>query len=48
MFWVGVCLRLGLICVEISMVVGIFVGEWGELVRVRIGWGKRGLKPWDC
>ena len=26
MFWVGVCLGLGLICVEISMVVGIFVG----------------------
>ena len=25
-FWVGVCLGLGLICVEISMVVGIFVG----------------------
>ena len=37
MFWVWVCLRSGLICVEISMVVGIFVGEWGELVRVRIG-----------
>lgn len=26
MFWVGVCLGLGLICVGISMVVGIFVG----------------------
>ena len=25
-FWVGVCLGLGLICVEISMVVGAFVG----------------------
>lgn len=25
-FWVWVCLGLGLICVEISMVVGIFVG----------------------
>ena len=36
-FWVWVCLRSGLICVEISMVVGVFVGEWGELVRVRIG-----------
>ena len=33
-----------MICVEISMVVGIFVGEWGELVRVRIRWGKRGVK----
>ena len=36
-FWVWVCLRLGLICVEISMVVGIFVGEWVGLIRVRIG-----------
>ena len=36
-FWVGVCLVVRLIGVEISMVVGIFVGEWGELVRVRIG-----------
>ena len=36
-FWVWVCLGSGLICVEISMVVGIFVGEWGELGRVRIG-----------
>ena len=25
-FWVGVCLGVELICVEISMVVGIFVG----------------------
>ena len=36
-FWVGVCLVVRLIGVEISRVVGIFVGEWGELVRVRIG-----------
>ena len=28
MFWVGVCLGLGLICVGISMVVGIFVGRF--------------------
>ena len=38
MFWVWVCLGLGLICVGISMVVGIFVGrffgEWG----VFLGW----------
>ena len=40
MFWVGVCLGVELICVGISMVVGIFVGE---LVRVRIGLGKVGL-----
>lgn len=32
-FWVGVCLGLGLIGVEISMVVGIFVGViFGDLV----------------
>ena len=31
MFWVWVCLGLGLICVEISMVVGIFVGgDWSR------------------
>ena len=38
MFWFLVCLGLGLICVGISMVVGIFVGEilggWSGLV----GW----------
>ena len=28
MFWVWVCLGVGLICVEISMVVGIFVGRF--------------------
>ena len=28
MFWVGVCLGARLICVEISMVVGIFVGRF--------------------
>ena len=26
-FWIWVCLGLELICVEISMVVGVFVGE---------------------
>lgn len=35
MFWVWVCLGLGLICVEISMVVGIFVGV---RLGVRLGW----------
>lgn len=48
MFWVWVCLGLGLICVEISMVVGIFVGVWVRLVGVRIRVEKSGLKPWDC
>lgn len=38
MFWVWVCLGLGLICVGISMVVGIFVGEW-----VGIDWSGSGL-----
>lgn len=37
-FWVGVCLGLGLMCVEISMVVGIFVGvrlgEWNYIIGV--------------
>ena len=28
MFWVGVCLGVGLICVGISMVVGVFVGRF--------------------
>ena len=40
MFWVGVCLGLELICVGISMVVGIFVGEifgGGDLL---VGWLK--------
>ena len=41
MFWVGVCLGVGLICVGISMVVGIFVGRFfGGLGWVRIGLGK--------
>lgn len=48
MFWVWVCLGLGLICVGISMVVGIFVGVWVRLVGVRIRVEKSGLKPWDC
>ena len=39
-FWVWVCLGLGLICVGISMVVGIFVGRfWGSGV-VRGKWVK--------
>ena len=48
MFWVGVCLGLGLICVGISMVVGIFVGvilgEWDYIIEV----SGSGLKPWYC
>ena len=32
-FWVGVCLGLGVICVEISMVVGVFVGRFGGVLR---------------
>ena len=35
MFWIWVCLGLGLICVEISMVVGVFVGVIGvEIVEM--------------
>ena len=35
MFWVWVCLGVGLICVGISMVVGIFCGgESGVGIRV--------------
>ena len=44
MFWVWVCLGLGLICVEISMVVGVFVGRFfGEWDWV-FGVGGSGLK----
>ena len=43
-FWIGVCLGLGLICVGISMVVGGFVGEWVRLVGVRIRVGESGSK----
>ena len=35
MFWIGVCLGLGLICVGISMVVGIFVGV---ILGVGVDW----------
>ena len=38
MFWVGVCLGLRLIGVEISMVVGVL---WGEILGsglVLVGW----------
>lgn len=48
MFWIWVCLGSRLICVGISMVVGIFVGVWVRLVGVRIRVEKSGLKPWDC
>ena len=35
MFWIWVCLGLGLICVGIPMIVGIFVGEiLGVVIRV--------------
>ena len=48
MFWVWVCLGLGLINVGISMVVGIFVGVifgGGDYV---IGVDGSGGKGWDC
>ena len=41
MFWVGVCLGLGLIGVEISMVVGNFVG-----VILGLGWVSWGGRKW--
>ena len=41
-FWVGVCLRLGLICVEISMVVGIFVGGGVSWLGLGLGREKGG------
>lgn len=44
MFWVGVCLGLGLINVGISMVVGIFVGEILGVRYVLAGWLKSGLE----
>ena len=37
-FWVWVCLGLELICVGISMVVGIFVGEILGVGYVLVGW----------
>ena len=37
-FWIGVCLGLGLICVGISMVVGIFVGVRVGIRHVLVGW----------
>ena len=42
MFWIWVCLGLGLICVGIAMVVGIFVGE--ILGSGYVLWG--GWKGW--
>ena len=38
MFWVWVCLGLGLINVGISMVVGVFVGEILGVGGVLVGW----------
>ena len=38
MFWVWVCLGLGLINVGISMVVGIFVGRFLGVGGVLVGW----------
>ena len=43
-FWVGVCLGLELICVETSMVVGIFVGVILGSGLVRLGWLEVGWK----
>ena len=40
MFWVWVCLGLGLICVGISMVVGILLGEILGGGVARLGWLK--------
>ena len=45
-FWVGVCLGLGLICVEISMVVGFLWGlDWG-VGMCWWGWLENGSKGW--
>ena len=38
MFWIQVCLELELICIGISMVVGIFVGEILGVGYVLLGW----------
>lgn len=38
MFWVWVCLGLGLINVGVSMVVGIFVGRFLGSGSVFLGW----------
>ena len=52
MFWIWVCLGLELICVEISMVVGIFVGRFlgvGDLLvgELEVGWKwLKGLILW--
>ena len=37
MFWIGVCLGLELICIGISMIVGIFVGVILGVGLVRLG-----------
>ena len=37
MFWVWVCLGLVLICVGISMVVGVLWGDWSRDCGDRIG-----------
>ena len=44
MFWVWVCLGLGLINVGISMVVGIFVVEVLGVGGVLVGWIGSGSK----
>ena len=46
MFWIWVCLGLGLINVGISMVVGIFVGVILGIGYVLVGGAKRGSKGW--
>ena len=49
MFWIWVCLGLGLINVGISMVVGIFVGvrvESGVCVFGVVGSGGKGWDWW--
>ena len=38
MFWVGVCLGVGLINVGISMVVGVLLGRFFESGGVLLGW----------
>ena len=45
-FCVGVCLRLGLIGVGISMVVGAFVGVRLGSGYVLVGWLENGSKGW--
>ena len=46
MFWVWVCLGARLICVEILMVVGIFVGKILGAGLLCVGWVENGSKGW--